>query len=458
MVLMRGSATISYRSSFSLVNAYQRRVNQGLSRGKWKLKEEVVQTYMVLVKLYSKRLSSMGGVLDDPCHSMLTNGEELASHRGKDPRTIRNHRRILQELGLLKEDEWHGSRSNFRIHFEEKYLGLHHETTTEEIELEIERELEKMQTKAEIVGEYAEKNSSISDDLGTHSNLDKVGVERLTKRRRESKGIGRVHAVQGGAEVARPQDGTGEQGTGAEVARPQDGTGEQGTGAEVARHQDGIEEQGTGAEVARHQDGIEEQGTGAEVARHQDGIEEQGTGAEVAAAEKDIANKSLALFMMAKQLLYSGQTFSPLERERTIKLISGYFRRVPSAQIEYWNKVFAEMIGCAHSYVIRDPKRFVPLPWKWFDPKFKDGFIGTYAWYVRRERNHRLWRGRDALHRARQKWIKNERAYPSEKRPAQTVYLECTDSIAKHGRADLLEQWNLFIKNHYDNRTNYLAF
>ena len=121
------------------------------------------------------------------------------------------------------------------------------------------------------------------------------------------------------------------------------------------------------------------------------------------------------------------------------------------------------MVDLAAKYLARPAhqrtssvERFIPVPWKWFDPTFNQGFRGCYRWFRKWEKKHKEWRPRAALLRVEEAYLANERlpeAFATnsphvrrrQKLPATTMYQKGLAALARYNRPDLIAEFNAFV-------------
>ncbi|MCU0336569.1 MAG: hypothetical protein MUF12_01800 [Sediminibacterium sp.] len=86
----------------------------------------------------------------------------------------------------------------------------------------------------------------------------------------------------------------------------------------------------------------------------------------------------------AKSILYPEQNFTDEQNKLTQRYIREYFSLIKKeyfvSQSQKLFLQFCERVLLAKKYIDRNPSRFIPVPWTWFDKHFANGFRGTLAW------------------------------------------------------------------------------
>jgi len=115
---------------------------------------------------------------------------------------------------------------------------------------------------------------------------------------------------------------------------------------------------------------------------------QQETRALVAGDEPEFKAKinfyTLQAWKFSKSILYPNQEFTYEQHKLTQRYIGEYFSLIRKDQ--FANKAeklfiqFCERVLLAKKYIDRNPSRFIPVPWTWFDKHFPNGFRGTLPW------------------------------------------------------------------------------
>lgn len=153
--------------------------------------------------------------------------------------------------------------------------------------------------------------------------------------------------------------------------------------------------------------------------------------------QKRINNHVFLAWNYARKMLWSLNTFSEERNHEILQRIKYYFHHDdswvnrPMIDLNY----FCEIITLVYRYLQRKPGRFVPVPEVFFDPMFKDGFMGAKKWHEKvtetRKKNKEFYynhqlliacyrnytqypgivsynKGRQLLSRKKEKWLLEE--------------------------------------------------
>jgi len=89
-------------------------------------------------------------------------------------------------------------------------------------------------------------------------------------------------------------------------------------------------------------------------------------------------------WQFSKSVLYPDKNFTNEENSLTLRYIREYFSLIRKESFASQSKKlflqFCERVLLAKKYIDRNPSRFIPVPWTWFDKHFTKGFRGTLAW------------------------------------------------------------------------------
>ncbi|MFN8436028.1 MAG: hypothetical protein U0V72_00200 [Cytophagales bacterium] len=86
----------------------------------------------------------------------------------------------------------------------------------------------------------------------------------------------------------------------------------------------------------------------------------------------------------SKSILYPNRDFTEEQNKLTKRYIREYFSLIRKehfpGQSQKLFLQFCERVLLARKYLDRNPSRFIPVPWTWFDKHFANGFRGTLSW------------------------------------------------------------------------------
>lgn len=381
---------INTRNALREINALAKRVNHGLPRGKWRLKEHHIQTFMCLLRRYRRHIGTVGELYPaNEWPPMRISNPEMGQLRNVTSRTFYNHRLVLEDCKLIRKTKDRGQHHPYELEINPKFLGL-------------------VQTFDSLIAENF--SGIIQDDLGSTTNTIKRGVDMLTKagaQARQGNGLLREaiedpvldHPKQGGVKIV-PQGPVREAG------------GAKNTPEKPKKP-----------------------------------------------VSQRVTMLSTELVGEAWKRLWPEYAFNREQLDLTYAQVHRIYERLPERELDHWQEVFINMIGLAEKYVYHPPPnkahhvRYIPLPWKWFNPDFKKGFVGVYRWYVSQETKRADWRATNCLSRQQERYLRNQRlpdGYTTKTRYKKTpakMYRECLHKLTKHNRPDLIQRFNLFVYN-----------
>lgn len=87
------------------------------------------------------------------------------------------------------------------------------------------------------------------------------------------------------------------------------------------------------------------------------------------------------LWDMARKLLYHNVALTQRQVDIARRLIYSYYESVPAEQLSEVHRQYVARIALVDKYLQKDPRRFVTLPYLYFDRANSKGFAGTQKWY-----------------------------------------------------------------------------
>ncbi len=154
-------------------------------------------------------------------------------------------------------------------------------------------------------------------------------------------------------------------------------------------------------------------------------------------------------WMMARNLLYKDKDLTDSQVEIAQRLIGSLYAPVKKEDIDNTHKIYIERLSLVSKYLAKDPvRRFVPLPYIYFDTKNPKGFVGTKHWYNKHQQRKKEVLLELALSAAIRKYTNNEKKEPAKRKPQLRVFRECENTLGKHGDPSLLNRFHAAVLEH----------
>ncbi|MBT3302017.1 MAG: hypothetical protein HOG05_17480 [Bacteroidetes bacterium] len=146
------------------------------------------------------------------------------------------------------------------------------------------------------------------------------------------------------------------------------------------------------------------------------------------------------LWHLAKMLLYKDVFLTDFQEKQAKEMLVGWYEPVADSALSRVHQNYCERIGLARDFVAKDPeRRFVQLPYKYFDTNNPSGFTGTKIWYKKHLERKEEVRKKLILYAQIRKFQNNEKKDVDKRRSPLEVYRECETRVGKLKEVDLLQ-------------------
>ena len=152
------------------------------------------------------------------------------------------------------------------------------------------------------------------------------------------------------------------------------------------------------------------------------------------------------LWNLAKNLLYKDTYLTPRQEEIGQKLLYEWYEPVSTDSLTHVHQIYVERIGLVRKFIDKDPeKRYVQLPYRYFDTTNPDGFTGTKKWWEKYRQHKAETRDKLILHAQIRRFVNNEKKDLEKQKPRLSLYRECETRVGKLGDASLLQQFHAAV-------------
>lgn len=166
----------------------------------------------------------------------------------------------------------------------------------------------------------------------------------------------------------------------------------------------------------------------------------------------------MSLFWLtARNLLYPDTVLTANQIQIAKKYIRRFYDCVDESKWPSFHNIYIARLILAAKYIQKDPqKRYVQLPYLYFNPDNPHGFRGTKSWYYaelkrKKELEHEL-----ILNRLIRRYQSNERKSAENKQPALSLFRQSENTLGKLNDPGLLDRFHAAVLNHETYR--YLNF
>lgn len=154
------------------------------------------------------------------------------------------------------------------------------------------------------------------------------------------------------------------------------------------------------------------------------------------------------LWMTARNLLY--KTVDLTDRQVLIgkNLIRKLYEPVATEKLSNTHQHYVERIVLVSKYLKKDPLRYVPLPYRYFDKNNPTGFVGTKKWHKADQLRKREVERELTLSRLIRKYQNNEKKPQIHKKQPLQLFRECENTIGKFNDPVLTERFHAAVLNY----------
>jgi hypothetical protein len=409
---------IHYPTAFRALNSYVDAFNSKAEKNTKRLKAGAVSTAREIIRLYGISLLKANGVSEvDPNNlpSLKTNNNQLAGLVKCSSRSIQRHIVKLQQVGIIQDKVFHGSHSDYEVWVNPQILLVKSRLSVDKINKPLDKEPGHVkQNASESIIFSSRKTNSPHPYTGNKKNNILIDVETVDKVPSLPFNPEKI----GGVSAGNIAGDTGE----------------------IALKK--IEEQKFCEKNFTEK--IEKTG---EIASRADKSEDR---SEVSDPARDNSLKlHVNLFwLMARNLLYKNTDLTENQVKIAKQLIRKFYEPSTEENISNYHSVYTERISLVYKYLQKDSKRFIPLPYIYFDLNNPKGFVGTRTWYKKDQARKKEVEQELALSRMIRKYQNNEKQITAKRKPSLQLFRECESLLGKLGGKALSDRFCAAVIDH----------
>lgn len=160
------------------------------------------------------------------------------------------------------------------------------------------------------------------------------------------------------------------------------------------------------------------------------------------------------LWMMARNLLYRNTDLTDRQIQTAKRLIYKLYEPVSTENLSKAHSQYVERIALVDKYLRKDPgRRFVTLPYLYFDTNNPHGFIGTKKWYYDDQRRKQDVRQELTVSRLIRSYLNNDKKDEGLRKPPLLLFRQCENTIGKFNNPALLQRFHAAVLKHETYRT-----
>ncbi|MBI3519522.1 MAG: hypothetical protein HY062_09230 [Bacteroidetes bacterium] len=401
---------IHYPTAYKALDCFIDAFNEAAKKSTDKLRTGTVMTAKELIRIYGISLLKTNGyqeINENNLPTLQTNNRQLAKLVKCSSRTIQRHIAKLQLAGIVTSKVFHGSNSNFEVLINPKILLVRKQQPVHNLKKQFQEEIQQ---------------SSQNPLKSTFSELQKTNCPDTYTGNIYIKENNIIIEVDNSVNN-KAGDLTGNR------------TGDTGEIAQVF------------SDKQKKNEEKNMQKTG-EIALRADKLDDRNVLSDPARNNSLILYTNL-LWLMARNLLYKEADLTEHQIEIAKDLIRKLYEPASTSNLPNVHQQYVERISLVSKYLKKDPvKRYVPLPYKYFDIHNPHGFVGTKKWYQADQLRKREVEKELALKRTIRKYQNNEKKDVSKKKPALQLFRECENTIGKFNDASLTQRFHAAVLEH----------
>jgi hypothetical protein len=412
---------IHYPTAYKALDCFIDLFNEKAEKSTHRLRTGAVMTAKEIIRIYGISLLKANGyqeVNKEKLPSLQTNNKQLCKLVKCSSRTIQRHILKLQAAGIITHKIFHGSNSNYELLINPQILLVKQKLNVDNVKKQFQEALE--QAKANdlksSLSEIRKTNCPDTYSCNTSNKINNIiiAVDNSGNDKRSSLPL---------TDENNSGYGTGNR------------TGNTGEIAKIfPEKQEKIEQKNI-------------QNTG-EIASRADQSGYKNFAPDPARDNSLILCVSL-FWMTARNLLYKNADLTERQVLIAKKLIQKLYEPVLTENLSNTHQHYIERILLVSKYIKKNPeKRFVTLPYLYFDTNNPKGFVGTKKWHQDDQKRKKEVERELVVSRLIRKYQNNEKKDTVNKTSSLQLFRECENTIGKFNDASLTQRFHAAVLHH----------
>jgi len=420
---------INYSITYKALDGFVDDHNERSQEVKDKVKASVLLTAKEIIRIYGAFLIKANGIMnitEESVPALKTNNSQLASLVKVSPRTIQRHIIKLQKAGIITGKKFCGSNSGYELWINPEILLVRSKKTKDEAAKELNEKLQKTENRPIVKGGTTKCPDTYTGNNSYNKNNLLIAVDNPKVRPSDQGKTGNKRN-----RCSLPLTAVLKQ-TGYNTGNILTGN----TGEKVIKG------------PSCHSGSNEE--TGEKVHLRDENWKQQ------SARSTSLSFYAESLWNLARNLLYKNVFLTEFQQKQAKQMLEGWYQPVSEKHLASVHQNYCERIHLARDFVAKDPeRRFVQLPYRYFDTSNPSGFTGTKKWYQKHLARKEEVRKKLILHAQIKKYLNNEKK--DKRRPPLEVYRECETRVGKLKDSALMELfYAAILKPEVINQINYV--
>lgn len=416
---------VHYPTAFKALDRFIDAFNEKALNATDRLRTGAVMTAKELIRIYGISLLKINGLQEltgKELPSLQTNNHQLAHLVKCSARTIQRNLHKLLSAGIITHKHFRGSNANYELWINPQILLINPAPGVDK---------QQKQTKDAFVAKNSVSLKSRLSEQQTSNCPHTYSCNTSNKLNNI------IIAVDNSVETIRNSLPLRDQSLTSYDTSDNAGNSNRNTG-EIARQD---------FENQKFHQNIKKQDTG-EIASRAD------TSGRLNAEQDTARDNSLTLYtslfwLTARNLLYKQKDLTEHQVLIAKKLIRQLYDPVPTHRLSQVHSHYIARIALVSNYIQRNPeKRYVQLPYRYFDTTNAAGFVGTKKWYLAQVRRRRETERELVVTRAIRKYQQNESKDSLHRKPQLQLFRECENTVGKLNDPVLMQRFHAAVLHH----------
>jgi hypothetical protein len=407
---------IHYPTAFKALDGFIDLFNEKTEKSTQRLRTGAVMTAKEIIRIYGISLLKAGDVQEitkDNLPALQTNNQQLARLVKCSARTIQRHIARLRMAGIITHKTFRGSNANYELLINPEILLVKEKLTVEKARQLLDASLEK-----------ARQDELKTLDTGGSTSKCPHTYSCNTSNKKNN----RIIAVDNSKRSSQPltsenfsSNATGNMtGNAGEIVQ---------ANFKKQIFEKNFEE--AGEIVSR-----------AAPSGHRDARPD-------AVRDNSLILYPTLLWTMARNLLYRNMDLTERQVSIAKQLIYKLYEPLATELLSKAHSQYVERIALVDKYIRKDPgKRFVTLPYLYFDTNNPNGFAGTKKWFYDDQKRKTAVQCELTVSRLIRSYLNNEKKEGGKRKPSLHLFRQYENTIGKFNNPALLQRFHAAVLSH----------
>lgn len=408
---------IHYPTAFKALDVFIDRFNEQTEKSTQRIRTGAVMTAKEIIRIYGISLLKAADIqpfTKDNLPTLQTNNHQLAKLVKCSSRTIQRHVVRLREAGIITNKTFHGSNANYELLINPEILLIREKLSVENTKQQLKRNLEaplQNQLNATLSNSsttncphtYSSNNSYIKNNIIIP--VDKLKRSSLPLTGMNSSGYMTGNTTGNAGEIVQKKN-------------------------EKQIFEKKFDEEA--GEIVSRAAQPGHRNVAPDVVR-----------------DNSLITYTSLFWMMSRNLLYRNVDLTEHQVSIAKQLIYKLYEPVATENLSNVHSQYIERIALVDKYLRKDPgKRFVTLPYLYFNTNNPNGFVGTKKWFYDDQKRKAEVQRELVVSRLIRSYVNNDKKEPSKRVPRLQLFRQSENTIGKFNCPELLQRFHAAVLKH----------